>query len=148
TLEKEILKLSCGYFPKENLLELKKNVDLQEELLNQKGVEREYHKLDTKFHYIIFQGNNKENIWAAITRLSTHYNRIRQLSEMERSFEEAIEQHKIIIQLIENKEADKVDQVVDKHIVEPIKYWRNLYKPDSPYFNYFDFPFQNPELIQ
>ncbi|WML54484.1 GntR family transcriptional regulator [Neobacillus sp. PS3-12] len=137
-LEKEVLKLACESFPYENLLELKKNVALQKELIGHKGVEQEFHKLDTNFHHIIYQGNKKENVWAAITRLSTHYNRVRLLSEIEQSFERAIAQHERFIQIIENKEVQKVDEVVKEHILDPIKTWEVLYSDDSPYLDYFE----------
>jgi DNA-binding GntR family transcriptional regulator len=117
---------------------LKKNVAVQKELIGLKGAEREFHKLDTMFHYIIYQGNKKENVWAAITRLSTHYNRIRVLSEMEQSFERAIAQHERFIQIIENKETEKVAEIVKEHILDPIKTWEVLYSNDSPYADYFE----------
>ncbi|MCQ6278800.1 GntR family transcriptional regulator [Bacillus sp. EB600] len=137
-LEKEILKLACESFPHENLLELKKNLALQNELIGRKGYEREFHLLDTRFHHIIYQGNKKENVWAAITRLSTHYNRIRLLSEIQSSFDEVIAQHEIILKIIENREVEKVEGIVRKHIMDPIKTWEILFKEDSPYLNYFD----------
>jgi GntR family transcriptional regulator, rspAB operon transcriptional repressor len=139
TIEKEILRLSCKSFPKDQLLELKKNVAIQEVLLQQEGMERDFHQLDTEFHYMIFKGNNKENVWAAITRLGTHYNRMRVLSEIENRFERAVEQHKKIIAMIENKEADQVEYILNEHVMEPIKLWGKLYNTDSPYINYFDF---------
>ena len=104
TLEKEVLKLACESFPQDQILELKRNIALQEELLGQIGVEREFHKLDKKFHQIIYFGNKRENVWDSITRLSTHYNRIRLLSEMAHSFDVVIDQHKEIVRIIENKE--------------------------------------------
>jgi DNA-binding GntR family transcriptional regulator len=137
-LEKEVLKLACKSFPYESLLDLKKNVALQKELIGLKGAEQEFHKLDTKFHHIIYQGNQKENVWAAITRLSTHYNRIRVLSEMEQSFERAVMQHEQFIQIIENKEEEKVEVIVKEHILDPIKTWEVLYSDDSPYLDYFE----------
>ena len=97
TLEKEVLKLACESFPQDQILELKRNIALQEELLGQIGVEREFHKLDKKFHQIIYYGNKRENVWDSITRLSTHYNRIRLLSEMAHSFDVVIDQHKEIV---------------------------------------------------
>ncbi len=141
TIEKEVLKLSCESFPKDQILELKKNVAIQEVLLQQEGMETEmdFHKLDTEFHYRIFKGNNKENVWAAITRLGTHYNRMRVLSEIENRFDRAVDQHKEIITMIENKEADQVEYLLNEHIMEPIKLWKKLYQTDSPYINYFDF---------
>ncbi len=139
TLEKEVLKLSCETFPQDKLLELKKNVAIQEVLLHQEGMEMDFHQLDTDFHLIIFKGNKKENVWEAIKRLGTHYNRMRVLSEIENRFELAIAQHKQIITIIENKQIDLVEKVMAEHITEPIKQWEKLYSIDSPYINYFDF---------
>ena len=138
TLEKAVIKLSCGTLSQETLRELKRNITLQEELVDQKMKGLAFHQLDTQFHALIFKGNNKEHVWDAITRLSTHYNRMRVLSEMEHSFENAIMDHKNIINLIENKEADKVEQAVHIHIIRPTKLWESLYEPESPYINYFD----------
>ena len=56
-LEKEILKQSCISFPKNVLVELKNNIAHQELLLDQKGMEQEFHKLDKQFHFLIFQGS-------------------------------------------------------------------------------------------
>ena len=54
TLEKEVLKLACESFPQDKILDLKRNIALQEELHGQIGVEREFHKLDKNFHQIIY----------------------------------------------------------------------------------------------
>lgn len=144
TLEREVLKLACQTFPEELLFELKKNIALQKALLGQEEKEREFHKLDTEFHSIIFKGNNKENVWDAITRLSTHYNRTRLLFEMEHDFRTAVEQHENIIKIIENKEMDKVEDAIQKHIIEPIKLWENLYDENSPYAQWFDRKYKMP----
>jgi len=139
TLEKEVLKKSCESFPQGKLLELKRNISFQEELIGQKGMERAFHKLDTNFHHLIFQGNNRENVWSAIIRLSTHYNRMRLLSEMEEhNLASKIAQHKNIVKIIENKEVDRVESSIREHIIEPIRHWEDLYDPNSIYANYFD----------
>ncbi|HEO8418050.1 TPA: GntR family transcriptional regulator [Yersinia enterocolitica] len=137
-LEKEILKQSCISFPKNVLVELKKNITHQELLLDQEGMEQEFHKLDKQFHFLIFQGNNKENVWNSIIRLSTHYNRMRLLAEMNLSFSDAILQHKTIVQTIESKNVDYVETIIREHIIEPTKLWEDLYKPTSPYIEFFD----------
>ena len=145
TLEKEIMKMSCESFPEDKLRELKRNVALQEEIIEQKETdELAFHKLDTKFHSIIFQGNKKEHVWDAITRLSTHYNRIRVLSEIENSFHTAFMEHKKIIKMIEEKDIEHVEEVVHTHILKPTKAWAKLYQPDSPYADYFDLSYKMP----
>lgn len=140
TLEKEVLKKACMDFPLEKLRELKRNIALQEESVAENIGVIDFHKLDTEFHKILFQGIGKEHVWEAITRLSTHYNRVRVLSEMEHSYHKAFMEHKDILRIIENHEADKVEQILYKHIMEPTKLWEQFYKPDSPYISYFDMP--------
>jgi len=138
-LEKEVLKLACESFSKIDMYDLKKNVALQEELIGQKGKERDFHILDKEFHHIIFKGNKKEHIWEAIIRISTHYNRMRLLSEIRHSFDEAIQQHMKIVEILEQKNCDEVEDIVRLHIIEPTKLWDDLYKEDSPYINYFEY---------
>ena len=147
TMEKEVLKLACETFPQDKIQDLKRNIELQEKLHGQIGVEREFHKLDKNFHQMIYCGNKRENVWDSITRLSTHYNRIRLLSEMAHSFDVVIDQHKEIISIIENKEIDKVENIVRKHIIEPMKTWKDLYHKDSLYADYFEFPYAEPVFI-
>ena len=138
-LEKEVLKLACESFSKIDMYDLKKNVALQEELIGQKGKERDFHILDKEFHHIIFKGNKKEHIWEAIIRISTHYNRMRLLSEIRHSFDEAIQQHMKIVEILEQKNCDQVEDIVRLHIIEPTKLWDDLYQEDSPYINYFEY---------
>ena len=137
TLEKEVLKRSCENFSSATLLELKSIVLLQEALLDQEGMELEFHRLDTDFHFRIFQENGMEHVWGAITRLSTHYNRLRLLSEMEGSFANAIEEHKQIIDVIERHAVDEVVDIIYKHIIEPKKVWEKLLNLESSYLHYF-----------
>ncbi|MFF2910541.1 GntR family transcriptional regulator [Paenibacillus sp. NPDC057934] len=138
TLEKEVLLRSCQSFPAEALLELKKNVGLQELLIDKKGKELDFHHLDTEFHGIIYRGNQLENVWKSITRLSTHYNRIRLLSEREHSFEEAVAQHRQMVGLIEQGQTDVIEHAVEQHILAPMNQWEELYRADSRFADYFD----------
>lgn len=138
TLEKEILKTACISFPKEKLHELKRNIADQEEAVEEKVGVIEFHKLDTQFHSIIFAGAGMEHVWQAITKLSTHYNRVRVLSEMELSYHKAFMEHKKIIEMLEKQEEEKVEQILYDHIMKPIESWERFYKPDSPYSDFFD----------
>ncbi|WP_455661755.1 GntR family transcriptional regulator [Pradoshia sp.] len=146
-LEKEVLKLACESFPKSALYDLKKNLALQEDLVGEKGVERDFHLLDKQFHYIIFKANQKEHIWEAIIRISTHYNRMRLLSEIRHSFEEAIEQHRKILNILESKDCELVEEIVKLHIIEATKLWEDLYRKDSPYSHYFAYHEDTPLYI-
>lgn len=138
TLEKEILKLSCRTFSMKSLRELKRIVAQQEELIFEKEDVQEFHQLDKQFHFLIFRENKKEHIWDAIMRLSTHYNRMRLLSEINNSFGDAIKQHRDIIQLIENQEMEYASQIAYQHIIEPKRKWEQFLEEGNPYLHYFE----------
>lgn len=126
-LEKEILLRSCTSFPQESLFELKRNLSLQENLLNKSGAGRDFQKLDIHFHYTIFQANQRQNLWDAMTLLDGHYHRMMRLPENENRIDEFIAHHRKIITIIENKEPDKIENLLREHILEPIKCWKNSY---------------------
>lgn len=138
TLEKEIYKLSCQSFSLKSLNALKSNLAKQEKLIGKKDGVHEFHRLDKQFHFLIFKENKKEHIWEAIMRLSTHYNRIRLLSEMNNNFDEPIKQHKKMIQLIENQDIENVEQLAYHHIMEPKRHWNQFLEESNPYSCFFD----------
>ncbi|MBD3108831.1 GntR family transcriptional regulator [Bacillus sp. AGMB 02131] len=138
TLEKEILKMSCQSFSQKRLEALVENLAEQEKLIGQNDKVHKFHELDQQFHCLIFEENKMEHVWKSISRLSTHYNRIRVLSEMNHGFEDAIEQHKEIIKLIESKNINQVNQILYQHIIEPKKYWNHFWEDRTTYYNYFE----------
>ena len=109
TLEKEVLREACEYFPEELFMELEKNLFAQKLLADKEGKEIEIHNLDKKFHKLIFLGCNKINIWDSIMNISTHYNRMRLLSEMKSNKKQIIDQHEEMLSIIKNKEVDKIE---------------------------------------
>ena len=63
---------------------------------------------------------------------------------MQHSFDEAIEQHERIVEILEDKDCDRVEEIVREHIIEPIKLWEDLLIENSPYLNYFEQLDQKP----
>jgi GntR family transcriptional regulator, rspAB operon transcriptional repressor len=125
-LEKEVLREACGGFPEELFIELEKNLFAQKLVVDKEGKEIEFHNLDKDFHKLIFLGCNKLNIWDAIMNISTHYNRMRLLSEMKSNKMQIIKDHEEVLEIIKNNEFDKIDTYINKHIVEPANKWEIL----------------------
>ncbi len=125
-LEKEVVLLACNRFSAEDLLALRHNVEKQESLQQNQGGASKFHELDNEFHSLLFQGCGKEHVWASITRLSTHYNRMRLMFEIEYDFTQAIEQHRSLIELIAEQRVDDVESAVHRHIIEPMSRWTKL----------------------
>ncbi|TAN65199.1 GntR family transcriptional regulator, partial [Paraclostridium sordellii 8483] len=125
-LEKEVLIEACNKFPEELFIELEKNLFAQKLVVDKPGKEIEFHDLDKNFHKLIFLGCNKANIWDAIMNIGTHYNRMRLLAEMKSNKMQIIKQHEEMLDIIKNKEFDKIDTYINKHIVEPASKWETL----------------------
>ena len=125
-LEKGVLKEACTEFSEEMFMELEKNLFAQKLVLNKDGKESEFHNLDKEFHRLIFIGCNKINIWESIMKISTHYNRMRLLSKTKIDKAQIIKQHEEMIAIIKNKDFNKIDEYIEKHIVAPANEWNKL----------------------
>ena len=125
-LEKGVLKEACTEFSEEMFMELEKNLFAQKLVLNKDGKESEFHNLDKEFHRLIFIGCNKINIWESIMKISTHENRMRLLSETKIDKAQIIKQHEEMIAIIKNKDFNKIDEYIEKHIVAPANEWNKL----------------------
>ena len=135
TLEKEVLKTVSNNINDNLLMELEKNLFAQKLIANRDDSAIEFHKLDKKFHQLLFEGSNKKNIWNSILNISTHYNRMRLLFEMQANKEEIINQHEEYLNVIKNKSLDDIDRIVTKHIKGKAKEWLN-YTEEHKLFQY------------
>ncbi|MBO5130764.1 MAG: GntR family transcriptional regulator [Romboutsia sp.] len=136
TLEKEVLKTVSNNINDNLLIELEKNLFAQKLIANRDDSAIEFHKLDKKFHQLLFEGSNKKNIWNSILNISTHYNRMRLLFEMQANKEEIINQHEEYLNVIKNKSLDDIDKIVTYHIKGRAKEWLN-YTEEHKLFQYF-----------
>jgi len=137
-IEKEALKLACSSFPEDSLIRLEQNLLSQKYVMGKHGSELEFHKLDEEFHRIIFSGLKLEEVWKSIQKISTHYNRLRVLSEMRFSNRELYEEHEQIFKLIRDKDVESVDVKVAVHLKTPSEgYWDKLAQGDSEFRDYF-----------
>jgi len=130
-LEKEMMKLACDYFPEESLNLLKRNLHLQEMLLDEKTVfidqkewTRKLHELDEQFHALIFEGYRRNNTWKAIEQMTSNYQRMINLSQVDFYFEHLIAEHKDILSIIEKKEKERVESFLRNHILKPVYDWK------------------------
>ncbi|MGL5329502.1 MAG: GntR family transcriptional regulator [Peptostreptococcaceae bacterium] len=123
TLEKEVLRQACESFPEDLVMELEKNIFAQSLIINKPDNDIEFHDLDKEFHKLLFLGTNKVHIWDSITSISTHYNRMRLLSEMKSNKEQIVNQHKVYLDMIKNKSVDGIENVIKGHIKSPIREW-------------------------
>ena len=134
-LEKECLRSACHEFPKDNLNQLKRNLNFQEMLLDQqsnfpnpKEFIREFCKLDEEFHSIIFDGLRRNTTWKAISYMASDYHRLFMLHQADDHIKRMIAEHRDIISIIENEEIEQVEMVLRNHIFRPMDDWGTGHK--------------------
>ncbi|MGL6115759.1 MAG: GntR family transcriptional regulator, partial [Cetobacterium sp.] len=132
TCERKILKLACRDENNGELInQLEKNIEYQKISLSFSHNLHEFFSLDNEFHTILFDRYNKKNIWKAIKRLSTHYDRLRLIDALEKTnIEATLNQHIEILNVIKNRDVDKVDRLVEEHLLnykEVIEKYREKY---------------------
>lgn len=131
TLERKVLKEACTNFHQDILMELEKNLFAQKLIAEKEDIDIEFHELDKKFHELLFLGVNKINVWNSIINMSTHYNRMRLLSEMKVNKNNIIDQHAMYLDIIKNKSIDKIDEILSKHIKSPMDNWEKLVEEEK-----------------
>lgn len=136
TIEKEVLKEAIENISEDILMELEKNLFAQSLIVNKPGNEIEFHKLDTEFHRLLFIGTKKINIWNSIADLSTHYNRMRVLAEMKYDKNSVIQEHREYLDIIKNKDINRIDKIVTQHIKNPINKWEKLIEDNEEIAKY------------
>ncbi|MGL5051065.1 GntR family transcriptional regulator [Cetobacterium sp.] len=134
--EIKIIKMACQ---KENIEELinklEKNIEYQKIVLNFNQDLHEFFILDNEFHYLIFDYFNKKYSWKAIKRLSTHYDRLRLLDALEKTnIKITLEQHIKIVELIKSKNIKKLENHIEKHL---LNYRDVIKKYELKYPEYF-----------
>ncbi|MGL4902789.1 MAG: GntR family transcriptional regulator [Cetobacterium sp.] len=136
TCECRILKLACENPNNDELLtKLEKNIEYQKIVLNFNEDIYEFFALDNEFHYILFDYYNKKNSWAAIKRLSTHYDRLRLLEDIEKiNTKTILDQHLEIVKLIRERRVEDIDKIVTKHL---LNYKEMIVKYEEKYPTYF-----------
>ncbi|MGL5693698.1 MAG: GntR family transcriptional regulator [Peptostreptococcaceae bacterium] len=137
SVEEKVLENACEYFPDNIIIELEKNLFAQEIIANMVGGEEEFHKLDTDFHELIFKGVRKNNVWDSILNISTHYNRMRLLTQKKDSKQDVVKQHKEFLDIIKHKEKDKVKSLINEHMEFSKKSWEYITKHDEEISKYF-----------
>jgi len=119
-LEKAVIKEACRSFPEDCLFDLKANLELQKLCMR----ERIYEKmldLDNDFHRIIYRGCRKESLWDHQKKIDYNYDRLRAI-RLSSPFlwDEIIEDHNHIAELIRNGDESEVDETVEKHLTRSL----------------------------
>ena len=115
-LEKEIIKIACTAFPKEDLFKLQSSLTLQKLCIQEKNYTR-FFELDAEMHSAIFSGCKKSRVWTMLQQMNIHYDRVRMLNLLlGLDWELLLNQHNEIYDAIVERNVEKGLRVLDIHL--------------------------------
>ncbi|AWB46211.1 GntR family transcriptional regulator [Paenibacillus sp. CAA11] len=115
-LERAIIRLACEAFPKDQLMALEHNLELQQECIRQHDGHGMF-KLDEAFHRLLFEGCRKLATWSVLQHMNAHLNRSRMLwLTTDPSWEHLYEQHCELIEAIRQHERHQADSLMQEHL--------------------------------
>ncbi|MDF2942348.1 MAG: transcriptional regulator, GntR family [Herbinix sp.] len=114
-LEKAVVEELCDTITEEKLLELDKNIKLQEFYLDTRSQEKIL-ELDNEFHRSLFVMCNKERIYNLMERMLGHFDRIRALSLYSVKEIKIVADHKAIVNAIRLGDKKLAAEAIVKHL--------------------------------
>lgn len=114
-LEKAVVEELCTCIKESDLLELDKNIQLQEFYADQRNPEKIY-ELDNEFHRSLFTMCNKERIYNLMEGTQGHFDRIRALSVFSVKDIKIVGDHKAIVNAIRMKDQKLASDFIIKHL--------------------------------
>ncbi|MBE5966812.1 MAG: GntR family transcriptional regulator [Lachnospiraceae bacterium] len=114
-LEKAVVEELCDSIAEENLLELEKNIKLQEFYLDNRSPQKMI-ELDNDFHRALFVMCNKERIYNLMNGMLGHFDRIRTLSLYSVKDIKIVADHKAIINAIKAGDKEMAAELIVKHL--------------------------------
>jgi DNA-binding GntR family transcriptional regulator len=114
-LEKAVVEELCDCITEEDLLELEKNIKLQEFYLDNRSPQKMI-ELDNDFHRALFVMCNKERIYNLMNGMLGHFDRIRTLSLYSVKDIKIVADHKAIINSIKAGDKEMAVGLIVKHL--------------------------------
>ncbi|SJZ37522.1 DNA-binding transcriptional regulator, GntR family [Pilibacter termitis] len=134
-IEAEIIRLACEQFSEEDFAAVSQILNAQKTLLSLHDEFDSLFSLDNSFHQAIYKAVGKEETWFKLQKLSSPFNRARKLDIMlGNAIEKRIDEHEELLEIIKNKEIEKIDDFVKKHLNNVDDLLERLHENFSEYF--------------
>ncbi|WP_152657098.1 GntR family transcriptional regulator [Oceanobacillus sp. CFH 90083] len=134
-IEKAVVREVCTKVNDNQLFQLETNLTMQE-LCLEKGSHNRLFQLDEEFHQLLFEICNKKRTWNNVRRMNSHFDRLRMLRLAENhDFEVVVGQHREIFKNISERNPDKAESIMEKHMKLVFVELKELKAKNPEYFN-------------
>ncbi|MCR5799357.1 MAG: GntR family transcriptional regulator [Lachnospiraceae bacterium] len=114
-LDTAVIEEACDLATEADIQKIEDNVALQEFYLQNYATDKIY-VLDNEFHRLIYVAARKETIHAMRSTILIHFDRLRSLSMMTVKDTKIVNDHRLMLDAIKNKDKETAKQLVEKHL--------------------------------
>ena len=114
-LDCSVVEIACEVATPEDIMNLEANVKLQEFYL-ENYVQEKLFELDNEFHKMIYVMAHKERTYAMKAGMMIHYDRVRALSLITVKDTKIINDHRLIMEAIRNRDKEEAQRLIKKHL--------------------------------
>ncbi len=114
-LDIAVIEEACDLATQEDIKQLEENIALQEFYLEKDNTQKIF-ELDNEFHRMIYVAAKKETIHNMRRSLMIHFDRVRTLAMLTVKDKKIVDDHKVMLKAIRDKDKEKAKEIVEKHL--------------------------------
>lgn len=133
TIEAAVTEQAAQMATEKDIQELQENVNLQI-FYHSSGNLDKIMELDNQFHEMMYRITNKMQCHFMVKTMNIHYDRFRELRMHSSATESVIEEHRLILETIKNKDGEKAKQILLGHLNKHYADEKDVRKKYPEYF--------------
>ncbi len=114
-LDTAVIEEACNLCDASDIMAMEENVSLQEFYLKNNATDKLY-ILDNEFHKLIYTAARKETIHTMRSNIMLHFDRVRSLSMMTVKDTKIVNDHRMMLEAMKNKDKEEAKALVEKHM--------------------------------
>ncbi|NLW12645.1 MAG: GntR family transcriptional regulator [Clostridiaceae bacterium] len=138
-VERDILKQAAASCDDKLIKNLESNLRKQHRLadLGSRADHERYYQIDNEFHQICFRHVGRDLLWQILQEHQVHYRRFRMLDILSQQIlSKLVDEHELIAQVISSGDTNKLDQLIEEHLVNGLHRIEQLVMTEHPDYFY------------
>lgn len=137
TVEPVVFSQVLQSIPAASLARLHQNLKEQHVLLDSDFNTAEFIRLDDEFHHIIYQAADKDLVWSAIRKTTTHFDRVRYMGLIYHYEQPSIDDHTELYKMLavgQDVALETISSFTSKHLSHYLAYFGRMMDDHPDYF--------------
>jgi DNA-binding GntR family transcriptional regulator len=137
TVEPVVISQVLCTMPTVYLAQLRQNLESQREALSTDVDVYEFIRLDDEFHHIIYRAADKDLVWNAVRKISTHFDRVRYMGLIRGYERPSVDDHVALYKMFtvgRKLPQEEISQFISNHLSHYLAYFDRMVEDSPDYF--------------